>query len=1384
MPLLKRLADTDTKAEAGETPENRRISTSGFLTGGQARKETKSLTDGHGNSRVKNGATPCFSLEKSLQPVVGINQPSTVVKHFRRVTNREHALSLMATSTCLFPPRKLANIARSDILGLFQRPLSLEVVNEHPCWLPNGIIPPPLSSARFGYLGLFGAVVASGNACIRSLAANDTQEKALRGLSSKRKESFGVTALCTRSVAERGLPNYSYRSSRSAGEDKNKQRPSNDKIKIKVANSFVYRVVVGANTSIINWAVVRFTPRYQKYSLSDAHIEAAPPPFLTFPITIRRKTDIATRALIVVLRGGGKSAAEVTALTGTSGSKMPLVLAVPLSSLQSKMRFSRSNDYMASPPLSRLPEDEAYEEARLNEEDAKRTTSLPPRLKTLQSFNRSFPAFSLDPVVSSLVGLATHGDVLRDRRRVMKMKGGPLLVLTVDDFGGDLLQTLAYQIMGCHRSGPADRPDCGAGVFLVGLPPSDGKIEGPRPGALRETFDFGLAHAQDPRVRAAIEHYLLDLENTQPKNTKRNYPRMRALQSSSNWPAIPDVWPASVPQGQQLPGDLVDEGKLLLFMKEKGKRVADERKRHLEAQEAKRAVKRRRAPSAHHTNTQLPPADTIVVGGGGSEYESDSDLELYESTLKLQYNTVRGYVSAIQKLYDEQKSRESILRPGHRSGTEGAQTQHSCNDLEPEEEGIHGQGSWNSQRCVCAGADTRPHQQIACALRTQVDFLLGNHMLLRSGNRLPMELADCFPLDLPNEGCKAQGYTTKALTNQHGRMEYGSALRHRDPRSCLIGALAFWLFWRWQVEKAERFPVFQRSEDWYETKVLRRSAKEPQGKRDGIHRNPKTQRVHRPFHSPNIQLQWTSRFYKKAGIKVSKWMKARHVICPRQAAPTPWPGLTRTIQIRRAGRWNNGDQMTGCYLTSLPFEFMRASGSYFVPRATVRPPVVLLVQVWPQLDKWKEAHSSPFSDLGVEQNMAAGAFLELLEWLREVLLQDAVFLRESYPDHPIFQDPVFSCPEFEAFASKVQDTCTRDHEDSHTTVIQKAMPVVAEKLRTVLTQQVAAEQLAERRHLDLLGASYELCTKLDEFAQATYTVTFSPGQGAAGQHAEIAGAHQQRRRAPRETVLRSEIGPSQAGGPAYAPLSLEQQQGMVQAGQGQAQGRAHGEALWISEKGHKRASGQFNVGGSEKSMAQMTRTLAAKVPQAVRAASLHSSASRLENASNHRNLATDRMLSSRTGFLVVGPGFRALWRSEDDINPAEVIRTCDIHLMSNLATLNLATLNLATLNLATLNLAVLNLLADSYLLLLLSTNCPHSIDMSYYDCLDSVLIRYYPSSLITCTGKKSTIALSNVSHKPATYCVSMEEHGARPNNTAAFFFNDLPDEYTLNITSW
>ena len=38
------------------------------------------------------------------------------------------------------------------------------------------------------------------------------------------------------------------------------------------------------------------------------------------------------------------------------------------------------------------------------------------------------------------------------------------------------------------------------------------------------------------------------------------------------------------------------------------------------------------------------------------------------------------------------------------------------------------------------------------SFRTNLDFLLGHSMLLQQGNRLALELADMFSMDLPKEG--------------------------------------------------------------------------------------------------------------------------------------------------------------------------------------------------------------------------------------------------------------------------------------------------------------------------------------------------------------------------------------------------------------------------------------------------------------------------------------------------------------------------------------------------------------------------------------------------------------------------------------------------------
>ena len=88
--------------------------------------------------------------------------------------------------------------------------------------------------------------------------------------------------------------------------------------------------------------------------------------------------------------------------------------------------------------------------------------------------------------------------------------------------------------------------------------------------------------------------------------------------------------------------------------------------------------------------------------------------------------------------------------------------------------------------------------------------------------------------------------------------------------------------------------------------------------------------------------------------------------------------------------------MTGCYLTTLPREFMRGvadfdpeyASSYFIPRDTVRPPLHLRQQVWPDLDGWRVAHLELSSTTEkVTPNLAAGGFLELLDRLHDVLLQ-------------------------------------------------------------------------------------------------------------------------------------------------------------------------------------------------------------------------------------------------------------------------------------------------------------------------------------------------------------------------------------------------------------
>ena len=107
--------------------------------------------------------------------------------------------------------------------------------------------------------------------------------------------------------------------------------------------------------------------------------------------------------------------------------------------------------------------------------------------------------------------------------------------------------------------------------------------------------------------------------------------------------------------GKYLPGDYVDEGKLLLFIKDEVASRAPKRGRRLKAEQQRKGKRQAESP--------LPPPRPLKQRRGHAAAiatampmleEGDDDEEC--SDLVLMYNTVRGYCSAVNELWAHQTS--------------------------------------------------------------------------------------------------------------------------------------------------------------------------------------------------------------------------------------------------------------------------------------------------------------------------------------------------------------------------------------------------------------------------------------------------------------------------------------------------------------------------------------------------------------------------------------------------------------------------------------------------------------------------------------------------------------------------------------------------------
>ena len=303
----------------------------------------------------------------------------------------------------------------------------------------------------------------------------------------------------------------------------------------------------------------------------------------------------------------------------------------------------------------------------------------------------------------------------------------------------------------------------------------------------------GAAGADDlVRHRAALQvelfahgaRALAQVRETRPKNTNRQYdPKQKEWRDFCAEKGFED-------------GELVYENKLVWFLNE---RVLE---REIRPSRYKR--KKRRA-----TRTAADGAD----GGSGPIRQT------------LGISAVKAYIASIVDLWSFQKSQginphptprgealSGLLRAYERGEHKRRRLEFADQAIGTLLDGYDEAKLIEAVRFCWQGGEKRP---LAAEpyLRTTTDFLLAHHLLLRSEDRLGAELPDFFTIPLPGEGptpCFPMiMLMDNGKTNQLGRIEYGAAMRHRNPLLCTMGHMAFYLFYRWNIT-GEPPPCFRR----------------------------------------------------------------------------------------------------------------------------------------------------------------------------------------------------------------------------------------------------------------------------------------------------------------------------------------------------------------------------------------------------------------------------------------------------------------------------------------------------------------------------------------------------------------------------------------------
>ena len=310
--------------------------------------------------------------------------------------------------------------------------------------------------------------------------------------------------------------------------------------------------------------------------------------------------------------------------------------------------------------------------------------------------------------------------------------------------------------------------------------------------------------------------------------------------------------------------------------------------------------------------------------------------------------TIESYISAVTDLYKEQVARGVNSNPHPRNATITAllnslrREKHEKSKADYVDRGVgtmlDGYSSVSELQQIC---DFYLESSSGDDLRNRMCHLLCHSCLLRGESARSLELPDLFSVELENEGfsqCRALVLLMKqGKTNQFNRREFGSCLRHKNVRICAVGAVAMYLFWRFDVEN-EPIPDFSDPPQWYDIKLLK-------GGKDQT--SPISYKAH---------YDATMKAFKALGMQSKAKTHAARGSATRMAELA---GASES-QIRRLGRWN-ASAMEGCYLSALPREAMRTLAGFppdqrvfYLNRAAVAPDSAIQAKGFPFLDgQWE-----------------------------------------------------------------------------------------------------------------------------------------------------------------------------------------------------------------------------------------------------------------------------------------------------------------------------------------------------------------------------------------------------------------------------------------------